>query len=409
MKLQPPSSQTQKAFTLFFCAVIGLLFSQSALATTYYSQTAGVAAPATLASWNTVRLGGGSAPTVFTGAGDIFVVQGTGNGGTSPHTVTGTAAWAVTATVQVENGATLNQGDGTTASATALFTFGTFQIDNGGTYVVNYKHGTSGSATSIPGTAKSFGASSTVEIKLWGDGTGTSLVALPSSVTWGNLKINISITMAASWQQAGAVTTINGNLTVTATGGTTRAFRFVTTTTVTVTVAGDVTVNGGILDLASTTGVVTLNVGGNLTVSSGTLTGGASATPQLIKFTGGANATPTFTAGGTLTITFMNFQVASGKILTLAGNLPIASGRSMTVDSGGTLATGVTFAPVSGSTIAINGTFTINQGGFASTQAFTYGASGTLVFNNSTGTYGPIDATHVYWPSASGQIGRAHV
>ena len=402
MNQQSPSSQTQKAFTLFFCAVIGLLFSQSALATTYYSQTAGVAAPATLASWNTVRLGGGSSPTVFTTAGDIFVVQGTGNGGTSPHTVTGTAAWAVTATVQVENGATLNQGDGSTVSAAALFTFGTFQIDNGGTYVVNYKHGTSGSATSIPGTAKSFGASSTVEIKLWGDGTGTTPVALPSSVTWGNLKINISITMAASWQQAGAVTTINGNLIVTATGGTTREFRFGSTFVGTVTVAGDVTVNGGILDLASGAGVVTLNVGGNLTVSSGTLTGGASATPQLIKFTGGANATPTFTAGGTLTITFMNFQVASGKILTLAGNLPIASGRSMTVDSGGTLATGVTFAPVLGSTIAINGTFTINQGGFASTQAFTYGASGTLVFNNSTGTYGPIDVTHVYWPSASG-------
>ena len=36
----------------------------------------------------------------------------------------------------------------------------------------------------------------------------------------------------------------------------------------------------------------------------------------------------------------------------------------------------------------VNGTFQINQGGFATGTNFVYGASSTLVFNNSAGSFG---------------------
>src|SRR5262249_4814975 len=47
-----------------------------------------------------------------------------------------------------------------------------------------------------------------------------------------------------------------------------------------------------------------------------------------------------------------------------------------------------------------NGVFEIDQGGFATGTAFTYGSSGTLTFNNSTGSYGVNN--DAYWPATNG-------
>jgi len=56
-------------------------------------------------------------------------------------------------------------------------------------------------------------------------------------------------------------------------------------------------------------------------------------------------------------------------------------------------------------TTTINGTFQINQGGFGGgAGTWTYGSASTLIYNHTSGTYGPIDATHTYWPSTSGPV-----
>src|SRR5918996_721064 len=79
-----------KRIAPLLAATLGLaLMCGIASAATYYSQ--GSVAPNTLANWNTNRLGGGAAPASFVVAGDIFVIQGTGNGGTSPHSMTTSA------------------------------------------------------------------------------------------------------------------------------------------------------------------------------------------------------------------------------------------------------------------------------------------------------------------------------
>ena len=71
----------------------------------------------------------------------------------------------------------------------------------------------------------------------------------------------------------------------------------------------------------------------------------------------------------------------------------------MTVDASTTIATGATLTTNAGATI--NGTFQINQSGFAQTGTWTYGSTtGTLVFNNSSGSYGVNN--DVYWPSSNG-------
>jgi hypothetical protein len=139
----------KKLFTfLFAVAILALSFELNAA--TYYSQ--GSLDAKTLASWNSVRLGGGTTPANFT-AGDIFVIQNT-------HSMTTSASWTVSGTgnkIQIESGGTL--------TATFIVVTTTFQIDNLGTYVHNAPSGSvGGSASDIPGTTRTFGATSTVEI-----------------------------------------------------------------------------------------------------------------------------------------------------------------------------------------------------------------------------------------------------
>ena len=89
--------------------------------------------------------------------------------------------------------------------------------------------------------------------------------------------------------------------------------------------------------------------------------------------------------------------------LTLSGSGTKSTVASTTTTVSGVLQTSVTLSSVSTSTLLLNGTFQINQGGFGSGPGtWTYGAGGTLIFNNTAGPYGPIDATHAYWPSSNG-------
>src|SRR5688500_12312940 len=127
-----------KAWGLALVVVNLFLVSTVLGQTTYYSQTNGN--PRTLANWNTNRAGGGSTPANFT-TGDIFIIQGTGNGGTTPHTMTTAGGtWIVSGTnaqIQVENGATLNVANTTTTQRLTILSSGTVNITANVTLTVN--------------------------------------------------------------------------------------------------------------------------------------------------------------------------------------------------------------------------------------------------------------------------------
>ena len=314
----------------------------------------------------------------------------------SGHIMVTSSTWSVSGTgskVQIESGGVL-----TATSAITVATATTFQIDNGGAY--NQNVAASMGSTILAGT-EVFGSSSSFTYNTAPTGT-----SLPSSPGYGNLTINTTANSAAiGW--AGTIAQIQGDFNVTATGtgtirqaltgspnitvsiggnfnlsGTNTNFWFSSGAgTCAVTVGGSLNISGSaLLDLGNGSGAGTLNLGGNFSQTGGTFTSGNSI--SAVNFSGGA-ASATFTqSAGTFTNTNINWSIAAGK--TLANNSTtaiVATGKTMTV----------------------NGSFQINQGSFSGTTGtWTYGAGAGLLFNNNSGAYGVIDASHVYWPSANG-------
>ncbi len=374
-----------------FYSPLGVTANASILGT-YYSQSS--SDPGTLANWNSSRTGGGNTPGSFT-AGDTFDIQGTGNGGTTPHTMTTTAAWTVSGTgskIQVEGGATLQ--------ANNLVAVPTFQVDNGGIYVHNAASGTANGTTSdIPGsTTRTFGASSTVEFQKWAN-AGTAPVALPSGFGWGNLKINIA-SLGGNWQQASGLTTVNGNLTIAATGGGSFEFALASTVTYTLTVTGDLVVSGGILDFGTGTvgsGGANLNLGGNLNHTAGTMVGpgSSSSTGTGFKFIGGtASVTCNMLAGDTAPPSKMNISIDAAKTVTLTSDLPTGTVASRTMTVSGILNCGANhvvgtagFTLSSGATLGIadaNGiTSTAATGAIQVTGTRTFNAAANYTYSGS--------------------------
>ncbi|MBN8546470.1 MAG: T9SS type A sorting domain-containing protein [Ignavibacteria bacterium] len=386
-------------------------------AATYYSQ--GSVAPNTLANWKSTRDGSGSptTPGSFT-AGDIFVIQ---NG----HSMTTSGTWSISGTnskLWIENGGIL-----TIVHTVTLATATTFQMDNGSSCVVNVALAL---ATTLFQGTESFSSNSTIEIKVNPSGT-----TAPGGSGYGNLIINVASGSNFGW--GGTLTTVQGNLTIKATGGgairhalvASAANKSVTvggnlvveggafyfssgSSTVDMTVTGNVLISGGTLDLANSTGAGTLNISGNLTISGGTLL--ANSTVSTINFNG-VSSQFTFSSG-TLTNTRINWAVNTSKSLTLNNSLPVATSRSLTVngtlDCGTdtvigagsfTLASGATLKigspdgisnAVSTGNIQVSGTRTYNFGGIyeyngGSAQvtgpSLPATISGTLKINNSFG------------------------
>ncbi|MCA0387378.1 MAG: T9SS type A sorting domain-containing protein [Bacteroidetes bacterium] len=400
-----------------------LLFITSLLAfegwtATYYSQ--GSVAPNTLANWKSTRdgLGSPTTPGNFT-SGDVFVIQ---NG----HNMTTSNTWTISGTnskLWIEDGGTLTIGHTVTLAAAT-----TFQMDNGSNCVVNIAVNLG--STLFQGT-ESFSSGSTIELKANPSGT-----SAPGGSGYGNLIINVG-SAAASFGWGGNLTAVQGNLTVKATGGGSFRHALVASagnksvtvggnlavegglfyfssgsSTVDMAVTGNVLLSGGTLDLANSTGAGTLNIGGNLTISGGTLL--ANSTVSTINFNG-ASSQFTFSSG-TLTNTRINWAVNTSKSLTLNNNLPIATSRTLTVngtlDCGTDTVTGAgAFSLASGATlkigspdgisnvpstgnIQVTGTRTYNFGGiyeYSGVSAQVTGPSlptnisGTLKINNSSG------------------------
>jgi hypothetical protein len=370
-------------FLLFFFTVL----SFEGWSLTYYSQ--GSVAPHTAGNWNTARGGGGSAPGNFT-LGDVFVIQ-------SGHNMTTGATWTISGTgskVWIEDGGTLTIGH-TVTLATAT----TFQMDNGSNCVVNIAVNLG--STLFQGT-ESFSSGSTIELKANPSGT-----SAPGGSGYGNLIINVG-SAAANFGWGGNLTAVQGNLTVKATGGGSFRHALVASagnksvtvggnlavegglfyfssgsSTVNMTVTGNVLLSGGTLDLANSSGAGTLNIGGNLTISGGTVL--VNSAVSTVNFNG-ASSQFTFSSG-TLTNTNINWAVNASKSVTLNNDLPVASSRTLTVngtlDCGTKLVSGAgAFTLSSGGTIKIGHTSGV-AGNITVAGTKTYDANATYEFNGS--------------------------
>lgn len=157
-------------------------------------------------------------------------------------------------------------------------------------------------------------------------------------------------------------------------------------------------------------------IGGVLNIASGALLrlNGTSPTVAMTTITNngtieyGASGNQTFVAAtnsGAAAMSSYNNVVISGSGIKTAAVATAIAGTT-TVNAGTTLSTGAFTITVSG-TATINGTFQISQGGFANTGvggSYVYGSNGTLAYTLSSGTYGPVDNTHVYWPATNGPV-----
>ena len=167
------------------------------------------------------------------------------------------------------------------------------------------------------------------------------------------------------------------------------------------TINGDLDIAAGTLDLDTYTADRATS-GGTLTLANG----------AALKI-GGTNTFPanytTHSVGSTSTVEYYGTtQAVSNETygsLTLSGSgtKTAASGFTLggtcTVPLTITLSTGGTIT--NNGTLTVNGIFQINQGGGATGNDFVYGSNTTLVFNNSTGSYGVDDPVR-FWPATNG-------
>ena len=326
--------------------------SQTAQTPTYYSKGSYDASNVT--NWSISRDGTGAAPVDFTTNAANFVIQGT-------HSMTVGVAFTLGTTgskLQIENGGTLTAGNALTIATAA-----TLQIDNGGTYIHN---NTVAFGTSIFNGSEILASNSNFEIQSYN----TSSSSIPL-VEFGNLTINNTSDLGASLQCGANLTTVKGNLKIQSLGGT-REFRLGASLGYSLSVSGDLIVEGGVLDFASSVGSSAsrnVSVGGSLTQTGGTIKCTGSSNPVTLSFTG-SGKTLTISAG-TYTGTNINLNVASGASLTINSPLTISSSRSLTVD--GTLICGTNV--ISGS-----GTFALNSG-----ATFSIGSTGGIASSGATG------------------------
>ena len=155
----------------------------------------------------------------------------------------------------------------------------------------------------------------------------------------------------------------------------------------------------------------TYTLGGVISGSGSNLTVAATAAGVLVLTGQSTYNGTTSVSGGTLRLNRTGgttLPTGNSVVVNSGGTLTISTAQQLnnvTVDAGGTLILNATLT-VSG-TATINGTLQIGQGGFATTTgggSYTYGSNGTLAYNLTSATYGPVDAGHVYWPATNGPV-----
>ncbi len=137
----------------------------------------------------------------------------------------------------------------------AAVTIANFYVNAGGTYNHNAVGSTAaGVINDFPGsTLRSYGNTSNVVVTKWANSTTVApSTGLPASGSpgWGNLTINVA-SLGGSWNQSGALTNVQGNLNIMATGGihvvtgNPNEFRLTGNTATSLTVGGSINISGG--------------------------------------------------------------------------------------------------------------------------------------------------------------------
>jgi hypothetical protein len=219
--------------------------------------------------------------------------------------------------------------------------------------------------------------------------TGTAPSGLTQS--FGNFTWNCTGQTAAI-SCAGNLSTINGTFTIVNTN--VYELRLINSGgSETTTIGGDLAIQGGTLNLhnANESYTTTVNLGGSLLLSSGaTLLSGNTTTASTINFTGSGAQ---FTNAGTLTSTYINYNVNNGASLALNNNLTVSSGRTLTVQNGGTLTLGTysaakivngtgNFTLASGGTLIISDPYGILTGTSTGSTSGAVQVTGTRSYNN---------------------------
>ncbi|MBL7817010.1 MAG: T9SS type A sorting domain-containing protein [Saprospiraceae bacterium] len=333
------------------CSLL-LTFLHAELEAANYYSVVGQTDPSVLTNWNTATDGTGSAPANFTTAGDVFIIQ-------SGHTMTTTSTWAVTGnTIQV---------DGTLTEQFAI-TCANFNLSANGVYSHDIAN------TAIPGTSRTFNASSTTNILQWSANT----IALPN-ITYGNLTINVP-SLSGNWQQNGTgLLTCAGTLNIINTGS--AALRITASATATLTV-GAYTQSGGTLELTSGASNCTFRIAGTFNQTGGSIVKTGTGTGT-IEFNGISLQSVTL---GTISNT-PNFAISNNVGINLTNTMTIGSGASLTIASTAT-------DPVQGTgTVVYNGTMT---------SVSTMANLKYMTVAGTTFTGGAQTVTDKVWPTTNG-------
>lgn len=350
-----------KQFAIFLAAMlcIAMMNGTGWGAPVYYSQGTGTFN--TLSNWNSARGGSGSAPTTF--SGNVFVVQ---NG----HTMTTNSSVSLTS-LTIENGGTVQADADITIGSS-----GTFQIDNGGTYIHN--NNTASGSTIFNGT-ESFGTSSNFEVRNW------QTSGMASGISFGNFTWNIS-SGGANPNLRGGLTTINGNFTVQATGGS-GSLVLTGSDAYTLAVGGNLVISGGTLNMSNGSGVAAFNLSGNLDMSGGTLTKSGSASGT-VTLSGTSNQT--IYCPGLVSIDKINYTINNGNGVTLNSDFTI---RGTLTLAGGKLALGSNNLTVVGPSGSISGgsasSYVVTDG-TGELRCYAVGASNVLFPVGTSSTYNPV-------------------
>ncbi|MFN5921330.1 MAG: hypothetical protein ACK45I_08525, partial [Bacteroidota bacterium] len=268
---------------LFFTALM-LGMSWKANAATYYGKT-GVS-PHLTTSWGNVSGGSGTAPTNFTTAGDVFIIE---NG----TTMTATAAWIVGAAGTTASTLQINSG-GTLAMSTFLLTLASCDFTNAGTY--SGSGGVTISGTLVTNSVAGFTTTGTVSMtKTAGTVTFTGNVSgagLTINGIGGTLNLGTSLTHAftGTWTRTNGI--LNGGSSILRLAGTSSG------------TGGTFTAGTGTVDY-NATGVQTV---ANVTYNNLTLSGSGAKTTTSVTVNGilsmegtaTASAAPTYGTSATL-------------------------------------------------------------------------------------------------------------
>jgi len=272
-------------------------------------------------NWLTVTSSGdlpnSSAGTITVKAGHIVTVSASTNADQLTVEATGQITIAASQTFTIADGTgTDAMVNGILKNTGTLTNNGQMTFGNGGKYEHNKNGGTIPTAT--------WDSNSTIEVT----GVTSSIPTFSSSVTYANVTWNCP-NQYSSLNFLGALKNIAGNLRIVNTGSSSELRLLATTSNYTISVGGDLIVEGGKLVFSNGNAITsTLSLGGNYNQTGGEFNGDASNSMNF-EFTGIGKI---FSNSGTITNTDINWSIKSGASLTLNNDLPVASSRSLTVN-----------------------------------------------------------------------------